>query len=41
MIRIGMLWGWTGEPGEHPEDVNQDGVINVLDMILVGMYWTG
>jgi hypothetical protein len=40
MIRIGIHFGETGPPGWIPEDVNQDGVINVLDMILVGMNWT-
>ena len=41
MIKIGMEWGEIGDPGWIAEDVNQNGVIDVLDMILVGMNWTG
>jgi hypothetical protein len=38
---IQQCWGQTGAPGWIPEDVNKDGVINVLDMIKIGQQnWT-
>jgi hypothetical protein len=41
MIRIGQHWGEVGIAGWIAEDVNEDGSINVLDMILIGQNWTG
>jgi hypothetical protein len=36
---IGSQWHKEGEPGWIPEDVNRDGVVNILDGVKVGMYW--
>lgn len=36
---IGAQWGEEGEPGWVPEDVNRDGVVNILDGVKVGMHW--
>jgi len=41
MIRVGQHWGETGTPHWVREDVNRDGSVNVLDMILIGQHWTG
>ena len=38
---IQSKWGQTGTPGWILEDVNRDGIINVLDMIIIGQRkWT-
>ncbi len=38
---IQQKWGQTGAPGWILEDVNRDGIINVMDMIKIGQHqWT-
>lgn len=37
---IGHNQGWTGIPGENPADVNRDGVVNVLDLIMCNAHQT-
>jgi hypothetical protein len=39
IVKIGLKWGAAGAPGWIPEDVVQDGVINILDAVKVGTYW--
>jgi len=41
MILIGQHWGETGLAGWTQVDANEDGSINVLDMIIIGQNWTG
>jgi hypothetical protein len=36
---IGSQWGAEGDPGWIPQDVNQDGVVNILDVVKVGLNW--
>jgi hypothetical protein len=38
---ISQHWKETGIPGWAAWDVNNDGIINILDAILVGQQWTG
>jgi hypothetical protein len=39
MRALGLKWGEEGEEGWIPEDVNRDGMVNVLDAVKLGMYW--
>ena len=39
--QVGQRFGESGDPGWIKEDVNKDGQVNVLDMILIGQHWTG
>ena len=32
-------WGESGDPGWIREDVNDDGIINMLDVIMIGNHW--
>ena len=41
MISVSQHWGESGTPGWIRQDVNSDGVINSLDMIIIGQNWTG
>jgi hypothetical protein len=41
MIRVGQHWNETGASGWIPEDINNDGTVNVLDATLIGQNWTG
>jgi hypothetical protein len=36
---LGLKWEEEGEEGWIPEDANRDGVVNILDVVKVGMYW--
>lgn len=36
---LGLKWGDSGDPAWIFEDVNRDGNINVLDAVMVGMWW--
>jgi hypothetical protein len=36
---IGLKWEEEGEEGWIAEDANRDGVVNILDVVKVGMYW--
>jgi hypothetical protein len=36
---IGNHFGETGTPGWIPEDVNKDGVINILDIVYAGNHF--
>jgi hypothetical protein len=40
LILVGQHFGETGAPGWIPEDVDSNGVINVLDILLVILNWT-
>jgi hypothetical protein len=40
MTSISLHWGETGTPGWIPQDVNSDGIVNSLDLIIVGQHWT-
>jgi ABC-type oligopeptide transport system substrate-binding subunit len=35
LIRVASALGWTGPPGDIPQDINKDGKVNVLDLIIV------
>jgi peptide/nickel transport system substrate-binding protein len=35
LITVASSVGWTGRPGDIPQDINKDGKVNVLDLILV------
>lgn len=39
VVKIGLVWGETGDAGWVFEDLNQDGDINILDAVMVGMWW--
>ena len=39
MILVGLHWMQTGAPSWIPEDVNQDGVVDVLDVVVIGLHW--
>ena len=39
IIKIGARFGATGNPGWIPEDVNQDGAVNILDAVKVSKNW--
>jgi hypothetical protein len=39
MVVLGAKWGQSGAPGWIKEDVNRDGLINILDAVKLGMYW--
>ncbi len=39
VVKIGLHWGETGDPGWIPEDVSPNGVINIGDVVVVGLYW--
>lgn len=41
LVRVVSRWEKTGSPGWIVEDINIDGTINVLDVILMGEHWTG
>ncbi len=41
MIVVGQHWGETGLSGWIREDANEDGVISVLDMTLIGQHLNG
>ena len=36
MVLIGQRWGEAGLTGWVREDANEDGTVNMLDMIIVG-----
>jgi hypothetical protein len=40
MVRVGQHFGEMGAAGWIREDVNTDGTINILDLIIVGQHWT-
>jgi len=40
MINISEHYDESRTPGWIPQGVNNDGVINTLDMIIIGQYWT-
>jgi hypothetical protein len=35
LITVASSLGWTGKPGDIPQDINKDGKVNVLDLIIV------
>jgi hypothetical protein len=35
LITVASVLGWTGKPGDIPQDINKDGKVNVLDLIIV------
>ncbi len=35
LITVAGALGWTGKPGDIPQDINKDGKVNVLDLIIV------
>jgi hypothetical protein len=35
LIIVATALGWTGKPGDIPQDINKDGKVNVLDLIIV------
>jgi hypothetical protein len=39
VVRVGLHWGETGDPGWIPEDVSPNGVINIGDVVVIGLYW--
>jgi hypothetical protein len=39
MVLIGQHWGEASLTGWIREDANEDGAINVLDMIIIGQNW--
>jgi hypothetical protein len=41
MVLIGQHFGETGTAGWIREDVNADGLINVLDLIIAGQNFIG
>jgi hypothetical protein len=41
MTIVGQQMGKTGTPGWIRVDVNNDGVVNTLDLILISQQWTG
>ena len=36
---MGTEWLQKGSPGWCPEDINQDGKVNISDIALVGQWW--
>jgi hypothetical protein len=40
MVLIGQQWAESGLTGWIREDTNEDGTINVLDIIVIGQHWT-
>ncbi len=41
LLMVAGRWGESGPAGWVREDVNADGLINELDLILIGKHWTG
>jgi len=41
LLLVATHWNEHGEPAWIRADTNHDGVINVLDLIVVAMHWTG
>jgi hypothetical protein len=41
MLLVSQHWGETGLIGWIKEDVNLDGIVSVLDDILIGQHWAG
>jgi hypothetical protein len=41
MVLITQNFGQTGTAGWIRQDINNDGVINIVDLITVGQHWTG
>jgi hypothetical protein len=41
MWLVAEHFGESDSPGWIPEDVCRNGVISVLDMIVIGQHWTG
>jgi len=39
IITVALHYGQTGAPGWIPEDVNNDGEIRILDLVLVAVNW--
>ncbi len=39
MVMIGLYWGATGTPGWVCEDLNNDGVIDMLDVAIIVSHW--
>ncbi|MDD5093573.1 MAG: metallophosphoesterase [Dehalococcoidia bacterium] len=39
VVKVGLKWGLTGNPGWISEDVNTDGVINISDVAAIGLHW--
>ena len=39
VVRVGLHWGETGDPGWIPEDVSPNGAINIGDVVVIGLYW--
>ena len=39
VVKVGLHWGETGDPGWIPEDVSPNGVINIGDVVVIGLYW--
>jgi hypothetical protein len=35
VVLMGLHWGETGDPGWIPEDVNNDGVVDMLDVAVI------
>jgi ABC-type transport system substrate-binding protein len=38
LITVAGSLGWLGPPGDIPQDINKDGKVNVLDLI-IGASW--
>jgi hypothetical protein len=41
LVLVAQHSGETGSAGWEREDVNADGTVNILDLILIGQHWTG
>lgn len=39
LARIGDRWLWVGPEGRIPEDLNDDGIVNLEDFAIFAMYW--
>jgi hypothetical protein len=39
VVRVGLHWGETGDPGWIREDVNDDGSVDILDVAVIGLHW--
>jgi hypothetical protein len=36
---IGLRWGETGADGWIREDVNNDGAVDIGDVVVIGLHW--
>lgn len=39
LLKLTEQWLWTGDPGEIPEDIFEDGIVNLSDLAIISENW--